>query len=292
MEAVDDVGGHEGKPTQGTQALAAAAGYNPAQDNNAGMTLVKSAERTLRLFEIFSSERRPLTVTEIAAALAIPQPSASMLVKSFLAMGYLEASGEGRRYYPTLRVMLLGVWMNRAHPAVSRLPQLIEEVSSATGESVVLAIKNRIYSQYVLSNVGSSRNPLGVEDGLMYPLACCSTGWCLLSGLPDEEVARIVTRTKIEAPRRYWQSRAHEAKEKVRQFRACGFVVSDGQTEPGQSAIAIALGSQSGVSMMAVAVGGPAERISRKQDAILAQLDHLSNAYRDMSDRLFDPEAA
>ena len=51
---------------------------------------IKSAERTLALFEMFSLYQRPLGVGEISKALDIPQPSVSMLVRNLAGLGYLE----------------------------------------------------------------------------------------------------------------------------------------------------------------------------------------------------------
>jgi len=72
---------------------------------------IKSAERTLRLFELFSRRQERLTVGEIARGLAIPQPSASMLLTNLTGLGYLEYDRFDRTYAPTIRVVLLGSWL-------------------------------------------------------------------------------------------------------------------------------------------------------------------------------------
>src|ERR1700761_8151998 len=74
---------------------------------------IKSAERTLALFELFSLEQRPLTIGEIAKRLAIPQPSVTMLVRNLVKLGYLEHDRFLRNYVPTIRIMLLGSWVHR-----------------------------------------------------------------------------------------------------------------------------------------------------------------------------------
>src|ERR1700687_5568027 len=72
---------------------------------------IKSAERTLRLFELFARRQERLTVGEIARGLCIPQPSASMLLNNLTEMGYLEYDRFDRSYAPTIRVTLLGSWI-------------------------------------------------------------------------------------------------------------------------------------------------------------------------------------
>jgi DNA-binding IclR family transcriptional regulator len=59
---------------------------------------VKSAERTLALFELFSLHQRPMGVGEISSLLGIPQPSVSMLVRNLANLGYLERNRAAHTY--------------------------------------------------------------------------------------------------------------------------------------------------------------------------------------------------
>src|SRR5690606_650316 len=74
---------------------------------------IKSAERTLALFELFSLEQRPLTIGEISRELGIPQPSVTMLARNLVKLGYIEHDRFSRTYVPTIRIMLLGSWLHR-----------------------------------------------------------------------------------------------------------------------------------------------------------------------------------
>ena len=69
---------------------------------------VKSARRVLEVLELFAERRGPLTVGEVAAALAYPQSSASVLLQSLVALGYLVHDRGQRTFLPTLRVAFLG----------------------------------------------------------------------------------------------------------------------------------------------------------------------------------------
>lgn len=241
---------------------------------------IKSAERTVKLFEMFSTEQRPMTVTEIATAMLIPQPSASMLVSSFVSLGYLQRTENGRSYYPTLRLMLLTAWMNNRPGSASQLPKLIAQVAQLTGESTVLAMRNSIFSQYILARRGRDPERMQVESGMLYPLACCSTGWCLMSELADSEIGKIVRRTQVEAASSHWRETAADAIDRVSEFRRNGFAISTGQTENGLGAVAVLMSGGKSNSQLAVAVGGPLNRILRKQDVILDALREMTEIYK------------
>ena len=80
---------------------------------------IKSAERTLALFELFSIRESRLTVSEVARELSIPQPSASMLLRNLADLGYLDYDRLARTYGPTIRVLLLSNWISPCNVAVS-----------------------------------------------------------------------------------------------------------------------------------------------------------------------------
>ncbi|HEX7943640.1 MAG TPA: helix-turn-helix domain-containing protein, partial [Phenylobacterium sp.] len=74
---------------------------------------IKSAERTIALFELFSREQQPFTVSHVARRLGVPQPSISMLLRNLREMGYLEYEPTSRTFTPSIRVALLGSWIDQ-----------------------------------------------------------------------------------------------------------------------------------------------------------------------------------
>ena len=206
----------------------------------------------------------------------MPQSSTSVLLKSLVSLGYLDYDKRKRTYYPTLRIALLGTWIRRRHRRSGQIPRLLAGVAERTGESAVLAMRNGIYAQYALAQHGKDPLRLHVESGLRRPLACCSTGWALLSFDRDEDIGRIIRRTQAEAPIELWRKTAHKALEHVEEVRARGYAFSDGETSRGEGAIAILLPALPNQPPLAAGVGGPIERIREKQALILETLHDLA----------------
>lgn len=248
-------------------------------------TSIKSSQRTLELFELFSLEQRPLTIKEITEALDIPQSSTSVLAKSLVSLGYLEKNESRRTYYPTLRISLLGTWIRRQHQRAGQLPALLSEVSRFTGESTILAMRNGIYSQYLIAQKGSSPTRAQVESGMLYPLACCSTGWCLLTLESKDAVGRIVRRTMSEAKNEYWRKSARNAVEQVELTKKRGYAFSKGETMERLGAISILLPSMPGAYAMSAGCGGWIDRVEEKKDLILEALNELANSVRTLKDQ-------
>src|SRR6266571_9176177 len=61
-----------------------------------GTTPVKSADRTLDIFELFAAEPRGLTIAEISDRLGVARSSTHGLVHTLAARGYLVQDGGGR----------------------------------------------------------------------------------------------------------------------------------------------------------------------------------------------------
>ena len=237
---------------------------------------VKSAERTLVLFEYFALEQRPLTIMEIATAMQMPQSSTSALVKSLVVMGYLSHDNQKRTYYPTLRIALLGTWMRRRHQKAELLPRLLSRVAEETGETALIAMRNGIYVQYLAVQQGRDRLRLHVDSGMMFPLACTAPGWALLATETDEEVGRIIRRIQAEVPEAMWRERAPRAIDGVTEMRRDGYVISRGRAMDHVSAVAILL-SSSGDTRLAACVGGPISRISEKEETVLESLRRMAD---------------
>lgn len=237
---------------------------------------VKSADRVLRLFELFATEQKPLSVSEISDGMSIPQSSTSMLLKSLVELGYIEQDPKRRTFYPTFRIALLGTWMRRRHEKTGRIPKLVAHLAEKTGETIVLAMRNGIFAQYVLVQLGSDPLRLHVESGMQRPLSCSASGWALLSYESDPEIEKIIRRTRAEANEKHWRETAPQAIEHIQYVRQHGYVMSTGQTTKGAGSIAMLLPAAAGRSALSIAVGGPIERIKANQDEILEHMRAMS----------------
>lgn len=248
-------------------------------DNDVSARSIKSAERTLALFELFSLHQTALPVGEISKALGIPQPSVTMLVRNLVKMGYLEHDRATRSYIPTIRIMLLGSWVHRLTSPQIDIDKLLDNLLNAVGETVVVGIQNGIYSQYVSAQMPDAPNRMEVQSGMLRPIPRTAIGRALLSQKSDAEIALIVRRynAEVESDARYNLSDFMEIIDRVRNE---GYAQTWGDMTSGFSAIAVALPAPVGKIPIAVGVGGPLERTSQKKDAIVEALGEFSAAFR------------
>jgi DNA-binding IclR family transcriptional regulator len=243
-------------------------------------TVVKSAGRALEILEFFDEVRREAQVAEIAARLRYPQSSTSVLLKSLAQLGYLDYDARTRTYLPTARVALLGTWLDEGPLRDGRLIHMLEELSQATGDTIILAARNGIFAHYI--HVIQARTPLRfhVPQGSRRLVVWSATGFALLAEDEVETIHALVRRTNAElAPAKLVDARRVLAN--VRQLREQGYFFSRGLVTPGGGSIAVPLprGIDRRDRALAVAVSGLLDELQRKERKVVASIRDVIGRY-------------
>lgn len=241
---------------------------------------IKSAERTLSLFELFSTHQRPMSVGEIARELDIPQPSVSMLVRNLTQLGYLEHNRVKRTYVPTLRIMLIGSWLHRRISHELGLEPWLEHLVKTFGGRVLLGIQNGIYSQYIWSQSSLDPEQLEVQSGLLRPITCTAIGRALLSLKPDDEIAAIVRRCNLMVENENLRYSPAKFLEIIHEVRRLGYAQTAGDMTPGKAVLAVALPSVVGQMPMAVGLGATIRWLNARKENIIAELMSYQSRHR------------
>lgn len=222
--------------------------------------VVKSAARVLQVLEFFDGVQRPAAVAEIADQYGWPHSSTSMLMRSLVTLGYLHYDASSRRYLPTVRVRLLGDWMQQSLFDDGRLAGLMESLASQTRETIVLASRNGLHAQYLRVVQGASTLRMHLRIGTLRPLLASGSGHMLLAGLPDATIRRLVRRHNAECA----EDRRIDAPDLLATVEACrerGYAVSHNQVTPLAGMIAFALPTREGEEPLVIAIGGPTDRL-------------------------------
>ena len=232
---------------------------------------IKSAERTLALFELFSSREGPLTVSEVSLGLNIPQPSASMLLRNLAQLGYLDYDRRTRRFMPTIRVMLLGSWISRRLPA-SIIEQLEALKAIHADGDVFAAIQNNAAVQCILLFAESVPDRMSVSSGELRTLTCSAAGRALLSLRKDADVIGWVRRCNAEEPDPRLRVNEADFLGVIAQVRQLGYAATEETAEPGRCGVAVALQPPSGGMPFAVGCAGPSASVLQRRERLIEEL--------------------
>ncbi|MCF3945957.1 IclR family transcriptional regulator [Acidiphilium sp. AL] len=247
---------------------------------------VKTAARTIDLFEAFAEHRRPLTLTELARALAIPASSCLGLVRTLAGRGYLYEIQRRNGFYPTGRLYARASIIAAHDPLLERVRPTLEALRDATAESVVFGKMKETRILY-LDYVPSPQSVRYIaEAGDMRPPHANSLGKAILGAM--DRADRLALLSKID-----WQRFTSRTAKDLAALEADldasrerGWYANLGESIADLGAIASPV--RVGGEWFAVSVVGPLNRI---EASIVRHALHLCAA-RDALDAVFGADGA
>jgi len=244
---------------------------------------VKSALRVLDIFELLAEHPDGLSLSAIAAELAIPKSSAHGLLSTLLTRGYLRAGRHDRTYRLGVRLFELGSVYMAGADLLAEGQEVVRETARACDETVHLAILDGHEVLYVAKEEGTNTVRMVSAVGRRFPAYGTGVGKMLLSALsaealdrfypPDRALAAITPRTIVE-PAAFRQELA--------ETRRRGYATDFEESTPGLCCVAAPVYSSEGI-VAALSVSVPTVRFTAERQAALRQLvqqsaDRLSRA--------------
>jgi DNA-binding IclR family transcriptional regulator len=240
--------------------------------------VVKSAVRAVQVLEYFDEVRRASSVAEVADHHGWPHSSASMLMRSLVSLGYLHYDANGRTYLPSMRVALLGDWIQDSIFKNGQIADLMQQLNAETRETIVLAAQNGLHSQYLRVIEGTNTLRMHLHIGTLRPLLASGTGRMLLTQMDDATICKLVRTHNVNVEGRAPVDLA-QLRKQIEQDRACGYAISINQVTPHATIIAMVLPTRPGARPLAIGVAGLSERVLANQEryieAVRQGIQHL-----------------
>lgn len=239
--------------------------------------VVKSAARVFQILELFDDIRTEANAAEVARRLGYPQSSASVLLRSLAKLGYLHYNAATRSYRPTIRVRLLGGWINPPLLGDSRLHRLVDELNAATGQAVFLAVRNGMNAQYIHTAQATTTLRLHLPIGATRPATRCASGRALLSLEADREIKKIVLRSNTELREGQQPISLGPFMEEIERIRKTGLSISrHSELTPGASVISCLLPDSVAEQRVVLGIGGSSEAVLPQMEQILRKMVSLT----------------
>jgi DNA-binding IclR family transcriptional regulator len=233
---------------------------------------VKSAGRVLEILEYFDDVQQPATVMEVADTLGYPQSSTSALLRSLVALGYLDYDRYKRTYVTSHRVALLGSWVNSDFVSEGSVISLMKELNELTGDTIILATRNGLFVQYIHLIQATSAARLHVTLGTTRPIAASVSGFAMLSTLTDHEIRRIVMRVNAETEDGKPLVKLADVMEHVNHTREKGYAFSCDMVTRGGGMIAAPLPGPLGGQPLVIGIGGISEVMRAREIELVSVL--------------------
>lgn len=233
--------------------------------------VVKSVGRVFQVLEHFRATKRAHTAIEVARALRYPQSSTMALLKSMMTLGYLNFDRLSRTYVPSLRVTILGDWIEQALLGERHLMELVSDLRRESGETIVLCAHNDLEMQVVHVALGTHPVVTNLQHGQTFGLHDSAVGHAVLARAGDAERKRMMARLARRLRKRdSIDQRALDRR--LVEVQRRGIAVQYEPSALGLAMVALALPTATVEQGLSLAIVGPAQRIRPNERAIAQKL--------------------
>jgi len=220
---------------------------------------VKTAGRTLDLFETFAKAQTPLSLSELARALNAPPSSCFNLIRALQARGYLYSVQPRRQLYPTRRLFDVASAIVAGEPWMARVEPVLTRLRDQTHETVILGKRqgDRVVYLHVIEGPQSIRYTARAGD--LKPLHSSSIGKALLGALAPAEVAELLKQLPLERVTKTTIIDRNALLANLEGGRELGYFITRGENVADVMAIAATV--RLGSDVYGIAVAGPIHRM-------------------------------
>jgi DNA-binding IclR family transcriptional regulator len=177
---------------------AKAAGPASTASGRGESSLVKSAERTLRIIETLAASPTRLTVSELQESTGYPRSSLHALIRTLRELEWLESDDAGSAFTVGARALLAGTSYLDRDPALPYAYQTLEDLRAELGYTVHYARRDHAHVLYLASREARDAVRTVPRVGRRLPIYLTALGQAMLAELTPSEAAEILP-ARLEA---------------------------------------------------------------------------------------------
>lgn len=242
---------------------------------------VKTAGRTLDMFEVFARKKGPLSLSELAQQIGSPVSSAHALVKTLRARGFVYVLEDRKLIYPTKRILSIAQLIAESDPVIEMALPTLEKLQKQSDETLILGKRQGDHVIYleVLESANSIR--YSARPGDTKPLHSSSVGKAMLSLMPDAEITRLMAKVGQNKVTQNTISDTDRLLEDIRKGRESNVFITRGENVADVMAMAVPV--QLGSEALGIAIAGPMPRMIEKEQACLSYLNEARDSFSSMN---------
>lgn len=222
--------------------------------------IVQAVGRGLDVLRVFGTERRPLSVTEVASLTGMTRSAARRFVLTLEHMGHL--AFDGSAYVVRPAVLEIG----DAYILSSGLPELVhphlERLAAENKETASLTVMHDKRIVYVDRVQADRVLTVKIVVGTSFPAYAVATGRVLLADLGDEEIDDYLASTELRGFTERSTVGVEELRGKIHEARENGWALVDQELSDGVRSIAVPIRSPQGRAMAVLNVSAQSNRVT------------------------------
>lgn len=223
---------------------------------------VSSLARGLEILRAFSTTRKKMTLSEVAAETGITRAATRRFLLTLVREGY--AATDGKLFDLTPQVLELGFSVLSQMETWDIAKPFLERLSEQIEETVAASILDSFDVVYVCGIQYHRIISVGVAVGERLPAYCTATGRVLLAEQPEQDWDAIIKAIKLVPRTQKTITSKSRFRDMLIQTREQGYSLVDQELEIGLLSIAIPLVTLSGKTVGAINVGCPTVRMTNE----------------------------
>jgi IclR family transcriptional regulator, acetate operon repressor len=234
------------------------------------MVAVRSADRTVSLFETFEALRRPLALSELAGQMDIPVSSCHSLVQTLIQRGFLYSLGSRKAIYSTRRLLSLAEAIVHDDPVLERAEPTLMQLRELTQETVIIGKRQGDAVIYLGVWEGFHSIRYSARPGDYKPLHSSAIGKALLGSLPIDAMQAWLDKRPLPKVTEATLTNREQFEKDLDIGRTRGYFMTRGENVADVSAISASVILNN--ELFAIAVAGPGPRIDCEESVIAQNL--------------------
>jgi len=199
---------------------------------------VKSADRTLDLFETLAAAAGPMSAGALSRALGIPRSSLFHLAGTLMERGYLSVDDD-YRYHLTTRIATLARGARPSTDLLHHLTPLIAGLRDEINETFSFNAARDDQIEVLITQAGNQNLSYSMRTGDLAPLYAVSSGKVVLAAKTPAELDLYLSRVRYEAFTPNTIQSHDRLLREIERVRTEGFGFVDEEFTPGIVGLAI-----------------------------------------------------
>ena len=227
-------------------------------------SVARSATRLVALFEALAKSEEGISLAELSTTTAAPKSSLLGLLRSMVALGYMEHGRGLYRLGPKAFRLAADILAIRRFPNLVR--PILQELAAKSGETVFLVVLDRAAQRMTYADIIDSANPVRytVPTGTTRPLYVSAGGQMLLAYQDPGWANSYIRATRLEKLTERTITDPEALRERLASIRRDGFAISIGETVPGAAGVAAPIFNADGSVSAGLLIGAPIDRFEQE----------------------------
>lgn len=245
----------------------------------------QSGEKLLNVLEFIILKGEPQRLQDVAGELGMNKSTALRFLKTLVNAGYIDQDPETSKYAATYKICALANKVDLYTELRKIARPYLEQLAKIFGESVNMAVEDKMTSVYVDVIRGSSQSLVTVQKiGNAAPMHCTGNGKVLLLNYSDQDLERLIRVKGLTKYTEYTLTTKEALKEELTKIRERGYAYDEQERELGARCLAFPIYGDKGKVIAGMSVTGPQNRMT--DEMLLPKLEAFREITMEISHRL------